>query len=121
MNGHDEGTATARLFGLLRVGWGAVLILSPRSALLLVPGGHDAGQVEQHVARVLGGREILQGAMTALFPSRQTLRWGAAVDALHVTSMVGLAVIAPESKSAALSSATVASCELLLGLRVGQK
>ncbi len=121
MNGHGDGTARARLFGLLRVGWGAVLVLTPRSVLLLVPGGHNTGQVERYVTQVLGVREILQGAVTALIPSRRTLWWGTAVDAVHVTSMVGVAVIAPESKSAALSSATVASCELLLGLRVGQK
>ena len=121
MNSRDDGTATARLFGLLRVGWGVVLVLTPRSVLLLVPGGHDTGQVERYVARALGGREILQGTVTALFPSRRTLRFGAAIDAVHVTSMVGLAVMAPESKSASLSSATVASCELMLGLRMGNQ
>ncbi len=43
--------------------------------------------------RVLGARDLAQGVITLIRPSRRVIRVGAAVDTIHALSMVGLAVV----------------------------
>jgi hypothetical protein len=61
------------------------------------------------IIRVLGGREILQAAVTAMRPQPGVLLAGAAVDVTHGSSMILLAAREPKLRSlAGLSAATSA-------------
>ncbi len=82
---------TPRLVALLRTAWGITLLGAPRS-LLRAAGGPDQGPVPVLVARVLGVRQVGQGAATFLAPRRWMLRAGAGADALHAATGVALAL-----------------------------
>ncbi|HEY7859704.1 MAG TPA: hypothetical protein VIC82_14505 [Candidatus Nanopelagicales bacterium] len=110
-----------RSVGLLRVGWGVVMLLRPGAVLTAVTGRDSIGQAESFVVQVLGAREVLQGSVTALFPRRSLLRWGVAVDATHAASMAGLAAVKPNRKVPALTSAAIATVELVVGARLARK
>lgn len=110
--------AAVRLFGAGRTAWGLTVLCAPDRVLVAVAGrvpSYDSVQV----ARVLGAREIAQGAVTALAPSRRVLVWGAVVDALHATSMAGLAAVSPRHRRPALASAGLAAAAALAGRRLG--
>ncbi len=70
----------------------------------------------RRVVRLLGARDLLQAAVTAIHPSPTVLLGGGGVDLLHGASMVWLAMVAPERRRAALASATVAG--ILAGLQL---
>ncbi len=60
------------------------------------------------VARVLGGRHLLQAAITGAAPTPTVARLGGVVDALHSASMVALAVVSATRRRTALTDAAVA-------------
>lgn len=68
------------------------------------------------VMRILGARQLVQAALTAARPSPGGLRAGAAVDALHATSMIALALGDRRRCRAALLSAAGAAGFALAGL-----
>ncbi len=67
--------------------------------------------------RVLGARDMVQGLITLIRPSRRVIRLGAAVDAIHALSMLGLAVVDRPRRTTALTSAANAAGFALAGLR----
>ncbi|MFY9913796.1 MAG: hypothetical protein WAK18_03945 [Nocardioidaceae bacterium] len=69
--------------------------------------------------RVLGARDLVQGVITLIRPSRRVIRVGAAVDTIHALSMVGLAVVDRRRRATALASAANAAGFALAGLRAG--
>jgi hypothetical protein len=89
-----------------RIAWGMVLLVSPERVLARcpdpVPGYARVG------VRVLGARQLLEGAVLARHPREAPPQWSVAVDALHALSMLGLAVVRPGLRPAALRSAASA-------------
>jgi hypothetical protein len=61
------------------------------------------------VARILGGRQLAQGAVTTAFPDPTVLAAGAAIDALHSATAVALAVAARRWRNAAITDAVIAA------------
>src|SRR4051794_27846608 len=87
-------TTTARVSAAVRAGWGCALLLAPERLLELgARGPVPAGAVT--VVRVLGARQVLQGALTAWAPTPAVTGLGAVVDALHGMTCVGLAALSP--------------------------
>jgi len=70
---------------------------------------------ETAVVRILGGRQLLQGAAVLIRPAPLFVIGGVAVDVLHATSMVAAAVIWPGYRRAALTSAAVAGASAAAG------
>jgi hypothetical protein len=92
----------------VRAGYGAALLLAPERLLKLgtrppIPASAVA------VARVLGARHLLQSAVTVAAPTGRIVDVGAAVDALHGGSQVGLAAVSPRWRSVALADAAFAA------------
>lgn len=59
--------------------------------------------------RVLGARDLAQGAASVTAPTAAVLALGAEVDLLHSLSMIGVAVADQRRRRAALTSAAVAA------------
>lgn len=89
-----------------RMAWGARLLVSPQRVLARcpdpVPGYARTG------VRVLGARQLVEGAMLARHARRPPPEWSIAVDALHGLSMLGLAAVRPGLRPAAVRSAASA-------------
>jgi hypothetical protein len=89
-----------------RIIWGVVLLTSPDRVLAKcpdpVPGYARTG------VRILGARQLLEGAVLARHARRPPPEWSIAVDALHGLSMLALAALQPGLRPAALRSAASA-------------
>jgi hypothetical protein len=57
---------------------------------------------------LLAARHVVQATVTLIRPGRKVAAVGAAVDALHSLSMVGLAAASPSHRRGALTEAVVA-------------
>jgi hypothetical protein len=97
----------ARAAALTRLTWGAVLLVG--TGPLLARFGHRPADGPVTVGRVLGGRQVAQGLVTALAPGPAVLTAGAAADTLHAATAVGLAVTAPRWRTVALTEVVIAS------------
>jgi hypothetical protein len=107
---------------LARAGYGVALLCAPQ-ALIRLTGDPATGQPAQAsrarpsgracaVARVLGVRHLVQAGLTAAALQAQPgspypLAAGAAVDALHATTMVGLALVDRGARRVALADVGV--------------
>lgn len=107
----SAATALATTFG---AAWGALLVARPGVVLGQLEGPPPDG-VEQAVAKVLGGRQLVQAAAVARWPSAGG-RVGAATDVLHALSMVALAT-SPRYRRVAATSGVVAVVLAALELR----
>ena len=96
-----------RAVALLRSAWGGVLVLEGRT--ILDAFGNRPAESSLVVARVLGGRQVAQGPITAAVPGPAVLAGGAAIDVLHAATAVGLALAARRWRGMALSDAAVAA------------
>ncbi|GGL89425.1 hypothetical protein [Nakamurella endophytica] len=67
------------------------------------------------VVRVLGARQVVQGAVTLWRPSPLVAGAGVLVDALHAASMVPPAVVSRRFRTAALVSGAAAAVSALAG------
>jgi hypothetical protein len=102
MRGRGRAAAAAR------AGWGCLLLLAP---------GRFAGigthppipRAAVTVVRVLGARQLLQAAVTAVAPTGRAAELSASVDALHAGTCIGLAAAWPRWRGAALADAVVAT------------
>ena len=116
--GGPEHRRLGRLLSAQRAVVGAALLLAPGPLWRATVGGRPSGR-ELDVTRVLGLRLLVQGAVTAALP--RLLGGGAAVDALHATTLLALAAARPAYRRPALASATDAASAAFLGRRaVGQ-
>lgn len=70
------------------------------------------------VVRILGGRQLLQGAALLIRPKNPLVIGALAVDALHASSMIGAALVWPRYRRAALTSAAVATASAGAGALV---
>jgi hypothetical protein len=101
-------SATNRNLWALRAGQSLALVIRPPES-------------EPTIARVLAGRELAQSLLTWARPTPATLRWGAAVDLLHATSMLPVAWLWPQRRALALSSAAQATGWALTALRTANR
>lgn len=83
---------TARLVAAARCGWAVFLLSCPdrpvRALTGITPTEHD-----RRVLRVLGVRQLVQGAVGLVHPSHRVLAAGSAVDALHAASCLAVAAV----------------------------
>lgn len=104
-------TALATTLG---TAWGTVLTARPDLVLRGLDGGPADG-TEQTVAKVLGGRQLVQAAAVARWPAVAG-RVGAAADLLHALTMAALAT-SPRYRKVAATSGAVAVVLAALELR----
>jgi hypothetical protein len=105
----DKSTVTMVLT-LARAGYGVALLAAPQVLIGLTggPGPRRAGAV----ARVLGVRHLVQAGVTAAAlraepGSPYVVAGGAAVDVLHASTMVGLALVDRGARRVALADTGV--------------
>jgi hypothetical protein len=89
-----------------RIAWGAALVVSPDRVLAKCP--DPVPGYARSAVRVLGVRQLIEGAVLARHPRRPPPEWSIAVDALHGLSMLALAAVRPGLRPAALRSAASA-------------
>jgi hypothetical protein len=93
---------------MVRAVWGCALLVAPDKVLRAgTPGPVPPAAIA--VARTLGTRQVLQSALSVLAPTRPVAGLGAAVDALHAGTDVGLAAVSPRWRRIALVDAAVAA------------
>jgi hypothetical protein len=95
---------------------GALCLAAPRAVLAAIGGPDRDDPVTEVVARVLGGRLVLQAAADLVLGARAR-GVGAAVDLTHAASMVPVAIRWREHRRTALVSASVATATAALDLR----
>ncbi|MGI8903362.1 MAG: hypothetical protein ACR2IP_06850 [Solirubrobacteraceae bacterium] len=100
---------------LVRAAWGAALLLAPGTVLRAAP-HQQIDHPARTVARVLGARDLAQAAVISRRPTRTWILAGTGVDATHATTMVALALLKPNRRTLALSSAATASAFVLAGV-----
>jgi hypothetical protein len=95
---------------LARAGYGAALCCAP-GPMLRVEGGPGAAASPgaRAVARILGGRHIVQAVLSATRPTPAVLAAGAATDVLHAASMIALAALDPPRRRLGLSDSLIAA------------
>ncbi|GAA4788819.1 hypothetical protein GCM10023200_24270 [Actinomycetospora chlora] len=111
-----RGTATTARAGVVgvRIAYGALLLLVPRTAL---PTDAEDG-VGTVVARVLGARHVAQGLGAAVLPRWVTPARSALVDATHAATMLGWAVLDARRRRQALVNAATACLLAVAEIRV---
>ena len=106
-----KGKSTAAwAITLARAGYGVALVCAPQALIGLT--GNPGSRRACGVARVLGVRHLVQAGLTAAALRAQPgspypLAGGAAVDALHATTMVGLALVDRGARRVALADTGV--------------
>lgn len=91
----------------IRASYGLAQLLAPNAVARRLT-CRNVDDRERFVTRVLGVRHLLQAAVL-VNGSRRAHRLGAAVDALHAASMVGLALVDRSRRRQAWTSAATAS------------
>jgi len=93
---------------------GVAMLLQPKRIGLFVAAGGATPPAA--VVRVLGTRELVQGAVILAQPERRAfVTAGSAVDLLHGTSMLAVATWWPRYRRPALASAGIAGCSAVAG------
>jgi hypothetical protein len=108
-----------RLLVAGRAALGAVLLAEPDVILDRLT-RHRVGTSERTVARLLGVRNLVEGALVARQRGRGWLLAGAAVDATHALSMIALAAIRPQHRRLASASAVAATATAAAGIAAAQ-
>ena len=95
---------------LARAAYGAALCCAPGPMLRLEGGpGAGASPGARTVARILGGRHVVQAALSAMRPTPAVLALGAGTDVLHSASMLALAALDRPRRRLGLSDSLVAA------------
>ncbi|MGN6869241.1 MAG: hypothetical protein ACTHMY_12645 [Solirubrobacteraceae bacterium] len=89
-----------------RMAWGASLLVWPEGMLAKCP--DPVPGYARSAVRILGARQLVEGAILARHPRRQPPEWSIAVDAIHALSMLGVAAVRPGLRPAAVRSAASA-------------
>jgi hypothetical protein len=111
---NDRTRRHGRHLAAIRLLWATLLLVAPRPLLRLVGGEPDPSSVK--VARVLGSRHAVQGAVE-LTTWPQWRRLGASVDGVHALTALGLAALDARRRNVALCDALVASGIAVFGSR----
>jgi hypothetical protein len=91
---------------VVRAGWGCALLLGAERILAMGADRPIPASVTA-ITRVLGARQLLQAATTALAPSGPVVGLGAVVDALHAGTSLSLAAVSRRWRRVALIDAVV--------------
>jgi hypothetical protein len=95
---------------LVRAAYGAALCCAPGAMLRLEGGpGTAASAGARTVARILGGRHIVQAVLSAARPTPAVLAAGAGTDVLHSASMIALAALDRPRRRLGLSDSLMAA------------
>lgn len=105
-----------RVSALLRVGLGVVCLAEP--ARVAVAARTRPDRDARAFVRVLGGRHLLQGAVTLALPVRAVARAGLAVDAVHALTLLALAAADPARRRGAVRNALGATAWSALDVAV---
>jgi hypothetical protein len=105
---------------VLRLGYGLLLILAPDHVYRFYANG-PSDPLARGVVRVLGARQVVQGAWTIKSGKASSLVLGAGVDMLHVASMAGVAWLNPERRRPTGLDAISAAALSLAGLAVATR
>lgn len=118
--GRDGGARRrqTRAAAVARGLWGATCVLRAEDVARAAATTTTCARPATTFARVLGARELVQGAATAALPTAGTVRVGVAVDVLHAVSMCGLAVVDGSRRRPALLNALTATGWALLAHRL---
>lgn len=108
------GTRAARAVGWARLVAGVLLLTQAEPLVRALPGPRAVVPL----ARLLGLREIAQGALLAVRPTATVVRAGAVVDGLHLSTMIAAAALSREGRRAATAAAGQAAAELAADLAV---
>jgi hypothetical protein len=100
--------STVIRFATLRLGYAALLLAAPDLVIRLST-GHPASRATRVVARLLGGRHLIQGILTRSAPSTPMLALGAEADLAHALSMLALAALNQRRRRAELTDAALAA------------
>ena len=90
-----------------RLALGGLCLARPALPLRLT--GSTNGKGTRAVVRILGARYLVQSAGGSWLHERWVPEADAAVDAIHATTMLGLAALVPGHRRAALVSAALAT------------
>ena len=101
---------------ILRLGLGGTCLLLPDQVLDVVGGPDRHDPTTRVVARVLGGRQMVQGCADLLL-GRRTRGLDVVIDLTHAASMLPVALWWPDHRRTALVSAATAAAVALLDLR----
>jgi hypothetical protein len=112
-------TTATRTLAVARAVSGAILMVRAPDLLARLQVGPPPAHAVA-AARLLGARDLLQGAVTAVRPSRAVAHGGAGIDALHLASMVVLAVRAPSYRRLAVVAAAQAAASVAAGYAVAR-
>jgi hypothetical protein len=95
---------------LVRAAYGAALCCAPGPMLRLEGGpGAAASPGARAMARILGGRHLVQAVLSATRPTPAVLAAGAGTDVLHSASMIALAALDRPRRRLGLSDSLVAA------------
>jgi hypothetical protein len=83
---------------------GATLLLTPRRVLEALP-ERRTDPTARNVARVLGGRDLIEAGLLWHRPTRGRILIGAGVDITHAATMLAIALARPEKRALPLTSA----------------
>lgn len=117
MTAHTQtDTSTRRWIEVIRAGWGAALLIAPRSVLTHV---HHVRVDTKAVAitRILGARQLAQAALSGGNPSPEVLAMGVWVDSAHAATGVALGAVDRSRARAALTDTAVAALWAWAGYR----
>jgi hypothetical protein len=106
---------TLRVLVCGRMAFGALLLFQPDGVLRPLARRRITAP-ERRMARVLGVRNLAEGAVLARHGGRGWLLAGGAVDAIHSLSMTALAITSRKERRLALGSALTAATTATMGL-----
>ena len=110
-----SGSAPIRLLALVRLGYGGALLASPE-ALASRLTGQRLDLAGRDIAKVLGGRHVVQAVVVGLLPTPVMARLGSVVDGLHAASMVALGAVDESRRRTSWTDAGLETAFALLGL-----
>lgn len=112
---HTRTRPLDRIWGVSTGLAGAVTVLAPSRAAEMLSGPTPP---PTWVVRVLGGRELVQGIVLVVRPTRRVAQLFVAVDAIHLVTMVAAWWIFPQFRRSEAVSGSAALGSALLGLVV---
>lgn len=105
---------------LIRIGLGLADLLAP-DAMGRAELGRQPDEVSRDALKVLGARQVVQGALTLQRPSAAVRRLAGLVDLLHAGSMLLLAWLDPARRRGALVQAGLATSLGVAELRASRR
>jgi hypothetical protein len=109
-----------RTASVVRLGVGSALLASPGPALDLAGGPDRHDDLVRTMARLLGGRLVLQ-AVTDVVRRGRSRRLGMIAELGHAASMAPVVALSPRHRRTASVSAALATGLLLLDLAEGRR